>query len=142
MKDTHQHFSGKLAQKAIIEENGKILLCRGIGDNVWDLPGGRLHTGETPQEGLARELLEELRLVIKVGQLVYLCTSFHFKDKSHQLFVAYACSVISGTLMADPDEIEEMCWMPYADALSMPLFDVCHAALEAYGDLRHLPTPH
>lgn len=57
-----------VANKAVIvNQQGKILLVRDAGkldhvgvDGKWDFPGGRMDTGETPQEGLLRELQEEL----------------------------------------------------------------------------------
>ena len=136
MEDKIQHFVGKVAQKAIIATEGKILICRGIGDKVWELPGGRLHAGESPQEGLAREVLEELNLVIAVEKPVYLCRSFHFKDNNHQIFVAYRCPVISGEIKADRSEVEDMRWVSEKEAFEMPLFDDCRDALKAYFGVR------
>ena len=59
-----------VANKAIlVNQEGKILLLRDTGklDHVgyggkWDFPGGRMDRGETPQEGLLRELQEEVGL--------------------------------------------------------------------------------
>ena len=46
-------------------KDGRILLCHRSPDrrwypDVWDLPGGHVELGETPNEALKRELLEEL----------------------------------------------------------------------------------
>ncbi len=55
----------------VIESGGKILVCqRRRGDTfelMWEFPGGKLQAGETPAEGLARELLEELGVEAEVG---------------------------------------------------------------------------
>ncbi len=55
----------------VIESGGKILVCqRRRGDTfelMWEFPGGKLEAGETPAEGLARELLEELGVEAEVG---------------------------------------------------------------------------
>ncbi|MDP3980730.1 MAG: NUDIX domain-containing protein [Chlamydiota bacterium] len=60
MKDDElQHFIGKVSQKAIIINNDQILVCRGIGDSLWEFPGGRLHNEGTPQENLIREVKED-----------------------------------------------------------------------------------
>lgn len=62
MEDTHKHFVGEIALKAIIENEEKILFVRNIHDREWDFPGGRLHVNETPEEGLQREVFEEVGL--------------------------------------------------------------------------------
>lgn len=59
-----------VANKAVIvNQQGKILLVRDTGkldhtghDGKWDFPGGRMEAGETPHEGLLRELSEEIGL--------------------------------------------------------------------------------
>lgn len=59
-----------VANKAVIvNTEGKILLVRDAGkldhkgaEGKWDFPGGRMDHGETPQEGLLRELSEEIGL--------------------------------------------------------------------------------
>ena len=56
---------------ALIEREGKLLVCqRRRGDTfglMWEFPGGKLQDGETPAQGLARELREELGIDADVG---------------------------------------------------------------------------
>ena len=54
-----------LGIKAIIrDKNGKILLNRKINGKYWDLPGGRIHRQENPNQALERELKEEIGVSI------------------------------------------------------------------------------
>lgn len=56
---------------AILVENARLLLARRPGDDplagLWELPGGKIEAGESPEQCLARELAEECGLRVTVG---------------------------------------------------------------------------
>jgi len=61
---------------AVIEVDGKVLcMQRGVTrysytSHLWEFPGGKIETGETPQQALHRELLEEMDLDVEVHELL------------------------------------------------------------------------
>lgn len=59
---------------AVVQREGRYMICRrGPGrrlEGVWEFPGGKLEAGETPEQGLARELREELKIKTQVGRIL------------------------------------------------------------------------
>ncbi len=94
---------------AIIEKDGKILIAqRKRGDALagkWEFPGGKLEPGETPEQCLRRELMEELGIDSKIGRFV--CSSkFEYKHLPIEL-LAYMAVHLSGEFkLNDHDRIE------------------------------------
>jgi 8-oxo-dGTP diphosphatase len=60
---------------AVIEREGTFLLTRRLQDThlagAWEFPGGKCEKGETLEESLRREMLEELGVNVDVGREVH-----------------------------------------------------------------------
>ena len=67
----HRYRSPLLVSAALIVQDGRVLIGqRRKGDRhslKWEFPGGKVESGETPQQGLVRELREELCIEATVG---------------------------------------------------------------------------
>lgn len=75
--------------KGVLLVDGKAVLVQ--NDRVeWELPGGRLEIGETPEQALEREFEEELAVKVEALRLVdsYL---FEVIPGKHVFIVTYGC---------------------------------------------------
>ncbi len=63
-----------LVTAAVIKRHGLILIARKKKNKkrggLWEFPGGKLHPGEKPEDGLRRELKEELGVEAEIGEFV------------------------------------------------------------------------
>lgn len=93
---------------AIIENRSKKLLIakRKQGKSqagLWEFPGGKIEAGETAEDCLKRELLEEMNIVIEPG--VYFGTSDYVYGETAVRLLAYKAVYVSGSIeLADHDE--------------------------------------
>lgn len=86
----------KRTAKAIIFNNsGKVLILKTRSKGEWDLPGGNLKDGETIEECLFREVMEETRLTVKKS---FLLGASKFEGKLRHLFTAITKGKIRPTL--------------------------------------------
>ena len=105
-------------------ENGEPIVFatqRGYGDfkGGWEFPGGKIEEGESPQEALKREIMEELDTEISVGELIdtveYDYPTFHLSMD------CFWCEIVKGDLVLKEHEtarwltmerLRDVKWLP------------------------------
>ena len=107
---------------AIIRRNDRILATqRGYGEfkDGWEFPGGKTERGETPQQALIREIKEELKSEILVGEK--LCTVEYDYPKFHLTMHCFWCDLLDGEPVLleheaarwlTTDELNSVDWLP------------------------------
>ncbi len=118
---------------ALIDADGRVLLAqRPEGKSMaglWEFPGGKVETGETPEAALIRELKEELGIDTWQSCLAPLTFASHAYPDFHLLMPLFACRKWQGT--ATPREGQTLAWvrpsalrdypMPPADLPLIPI---------------------
>lgn len=101
----------------------------------WEFPGGKVEEGETQQQALKREIIEELGIMIEVGEMLG-CGIAEYGDKRITLNVYWA-SIVEGKPVAkehadirwiEIDRIGELEW-------AEPDIPVCKVLLKNYGSI-------
>lgn len=107
---------------AIIKSKDKIFATqRGYGEfkGGWEFPGGKIEEGETPQEALKREIMEELETEIKVGEFMY--TIEYDYPSFHLSMDCFWAEIVSGNLILKEheaakwltkEELDSVEWLP------------------------------
>ena len=129
---------------AIIEQEGLVLAAQRSATMSlplkWEFPGGKIDPGESPEECLRRELVEEMGVSIAVGETLPVHTH-HYATFTVTLY-PFVCSIESGTITLHehsaiawltPDELNNLDW---AEA-DFPVIESYRALTDTHS-LKHL----
>lgn len=98
----------------IVIKDGKVLLARhtyGSGKGMLIVPGGYVEYGETPQDAVKREFLEETGVVVEPKKIIGI------RFNSQDWYIAFSAEYVSGQAASDHDENDEVVWMDVNEAL-------------------------
>lgn len=97
---TEQTEMPLLVTAAVVFDGEKVLLTRRPDDKrhpgFWEFPGGKVDPGESPEQALCREMLEELDVEVRVSGIYEVV--FYRYEWGPVLILAYQCELLSDTL--------------------------------------------
>ena len=106
-----------------------VMASRGFTKGTWNIPGGFLTWGETPEEGLVREVEEETGLPLKLTRLLGVYTQ-RFGSPYYMRGHFYAARALSTDLNLQADEIGDARWFSLDEARDVMLNPFGVRALE------------
>lgn len=115
---------------AVIVKDNKILAAqrpknKSLG-GMWEFPGGKIEEGESPEDALYREIIEEMDCEIKVGEFIVRdLYSYDFGDIALSTFY---CELKSKDPVAK--EHSELRWLTIKELDSVEWAPADHATLE------------
>lgn len=106
---------------ALISNDDKYLLCQRNEDDsfggLWEFPGGKHEVGETRQEGVAREMLEEIGIQCEVGEFLG-----EFSDENETLHIdIFLYKIKSYTGEIECLECQDYRWVTLEEASRLKL---------------------
>lgn len=105
-----------VAAAALVDAQGRILLTQRPAHKqlggLWEFPGGKIEAGETPETALARELWEELDLLVDPRVFEPFAFASHAYPEFHLLMPLYIATRWSGQPKLDPDAAQALAWAP------------------------------
>lgn len=121
----------------VLTRPGQVLMVhrradRGWYPDVWDFPGGHVEDGETAQDALRRELVEEIGVHAR-GSLAVLAR-WVLPGAGEDISFLHVASWSGDPVNLAPEEHDDLRWLGLADALALRLADPAYPEL-----LRSLP---
>jgi 8-oxo-dGTP diphosphatase len=109
---------------AALVREGRVLACRRTSPahlaGLWEFPGGKVEPGESDEQALVRELVEELGVTVEVGPRV----GPELDLGGTAVMRVHLCTLLAGEPVAHehdalrwlgPEELDDVPWIP-ADA--------------------------
>jgi len=126
-EDAQRHKLVLVAACVFVDETGAVLITKRPEGKplagLWEFPGGKVESCETPEQALIRELKEELGVAVSAPGLTPLTFVSHAYPEFHLLMPIYVCRRWQGDMAAN--EGQQLAWVrPEAlSAYAMPPAD-------------------
>jgi 8-oxo-dGTP pyrophosphatase MutT (NUDIX family) len=122
----------------VLDAAERVLLLRNERDE-WELPGGRIELGESPEDCVAREVFEETRWRVRAGPVLDTWV-YHVTDAARPVFVVtYGCFATGDVAPVLSPEHEEIGLFRSSEIGALPMPDGYRRSIAAWlGDPRRV----
>ncbi|WP_028778783.1 NUDIX domain-containing protein [Shimazuella kribbensis] len=100
------------ASAVVIDDKNRILLQKRRDNNLWSLPGGGMELGESIEETIVREVMEETGFNVEVVKCIGIYTDpkhvIEYSDGEirQQFSICFACQIIDGSMQVSSESKE------------------------------------
>ena len=148
------HFNDPNAPKAtsivpsttavVQDPEGRIVLVRRKDNDLWALPGGGMEPGESIEDTVVREVLEETGLVVEVTGLIGVYTNpnhvMEYSDgEVRQQFSLCYTTVLKGGELRFDDESTDIAWVAAEQIQSLPMHPSMRLRIDHFLERRDTP---
>jgi isopentenyldiphosphate isomerase len=127
-KEIHAHHRlHRVVHLLVFNTQGRLLLqkrslTKDVAPGKWDTSvGGHVDRGESIQEALTREMMEEISLPACGSEFLY--SYIHDSDEEHELVFSFRC-IYGGPIVFNRDEIDEVMFWDVGDIASNMHLDI------------------
>lgn len=106
--------------KGVVVVGGKVVLLKNEREE-WELPGGRIELGETPEQCVAREIAEETQITVATGPILDSWMYYIAPADKHVLIVTYGCHPLGDTVPVLSHEHKELGLFAPEDVPGLPM---------------------
>ena len=89
----------------ILDGSRRVLLCHRTDRDAWNLPGGGVEATESPWDAVVREVLEEVKLHVRVERLL----GVYFMPSDHSTAYTFSCTCDDASPQPS-DEADDVQW--------------------------------
>ena len=107
----------------IIIKNKKVLLVYEKNRNFWGFPKGHMEAGETEVETALREVKEEVGLDVEIDKERRYTLNYVIRDEIDKTTVLYIAKAKNEEIVMQENEIENIRWCSFEEALNTLTFD-------------------
>ena len=114
---THENTDWGKSVTAVVIREAKVLLARhsyGPGNGLLIVPGGYVEKGESPEDAVCREFMEETGVTIAPESIIGI------RCGQKDWYIAFSARYVCGEARSDGDENSEVVWMDIEEALARP----------------------